>query len=335
MEQKKKGKARRLLHLLWIVPLALVLTLAILMYVVPALENVDRTAVAGSADWMSRLDDAMPLSEVVLPGTHDSATKNAQLGFITKCQALKIGEQLEAGFRYLDIRLAASGEKLKLMHGFCNCTTSGWPWAAALTLDDVLTECYAFLDAHPTETIVFAVKHEHGNETPERFETLLNAYIQGNPDAWLLTDSIPTVGESRGRIVLLRHYEDPTEPDPTLGIKCFWLKQDKHDDVSKNIAVHDEGTYTLYVQDRYTYGAADKLNAFREGLKAGKTGPDALSIHFLSTKGTAAYGHPFGFAKKLNAELLSASDALNGFVVVDFGSAKLAQRIYETNFTRN
>lgn len=335
MEKKRAGKGKRLLHLLWIIPLALVLVLVTLMYIVPAFENVDRTAIAGSADWMAKLDDGMPLSEVVLPGTHDSATKNVQLAFITKCQALSVGEQLEAGFRYLDIRLSASGDRFKLMHGFTNCTTSGWPWAGALYLEDVLSDCYTFLLAHPTETIVFAVKHEHGSETPEQFQALLNAYIQKNPDAWLLTDSIPTVGEARGRLVLLRHYETPSEPDPTLGIKCYWDKQDKHDDVSKNIAVHDEGTYTLHVQDRYKYGVKDKLNAFREGLKNGKTGPDAVSIHFLSTSGTAAYGHPYSYAKKLNAELLTGNDRLNGWIVTDFASAKLAQRIYETNFKQN
>ena len=341
MGKNTTGKAKRLLHLLWIVPLLIALTFAVMMYVIPAFENVDRTEIAGSADWMGRLADETPLSEVVLPGTHDSATKNVQLAYFSKCQSLTIGEQLEAGFRYLDIRLAVVKGKdggpdtMKLMHGFTNCTASGWPWAGALTFDDVLSETCAFLAAHPTETVVFAVKQEHGSETPEQFETVLNSYIGADPDMWLLTDRIPTVGEARGRIVLFRHYEDPEQPDPTLGVRCFWETQGSHDDVSKNIAVHDEGTYTLYVQDRYSYDAADKLNAFREGLKNGQTGPDALSIHFLSTKGTAAYGHPFGIAKTLNAELLASDDALNGWIVTDFASAELAQHIYEMNFRQN
>lgn len=330
--EKKHFSAKKLLHLLWIIPLLIVLAFAVLMYVIPAFETVDGTRVEGSADWMKQLDDAEYLSEVVLPGTHDSATKNAQLAFITKCQSLTIGEQLEAGFRYLDVRLGASGEKLKLMHGFTNCTTSGWPWAGTLMLDDVLNDCYAFLSAHPSETIVFAVKHEHGSETPEAFEALLRTYIEKNPEGWLLTDGIPTVGEARGRIVLLRHYEKQSDPVPTLGIPCYWKSQKGHDDVSLNAATHENGSYTLIVQDRYEYGTADKRNAFLEGLKATQTGGDCLSIHFLSTKGTSAFGHPYGFAKKLNAELLSSSDELRGWIVVDFASAKLAERIYRTNF---
>ena len=136
METKKSKKAKRLLHLLWIIPLLIVLTLGTILYLVPALETVDRTPVEGSADWMKHLPDDMPLSKVVLPGTHDSATKNVQLAYITRCQALSIGEQLEAGFRYLDIRLGASGEQFRMMHGFTSCTTSGWPWAATLYLDE-------------------------------------------------------------------------------------------------------------------------------------------------------------------------------------------------------
>ena len=334
METKRKGKAKRLLHLLWIVPLLIVLVFGTMMYLIPALENVDRTPVEGSADWMGALSDDMPLSDVVLPGTHDSATKNVQLAYFSKCQALTIGEQLQAGFRYLDIRLGASGEQLKLMHGFTSCTTTGWPWGATLYLEDVLSDCYTFLAAHPTETIVFAVKQEHGSETPEQFEALLSAYIEQNPEAWLLYDTIPTVGEARGKIVLTRHYEDKSQPVPTLGLPCYWQTQNGHDDVTPNAAVHKNGNYTLIVQDRYEYDAPDKLAAFKKGLEAGQTGDTFLSIHFLSTKGTAKFGHPFGLAKALNAALFNLSDRLNGWIVVDFGSPTLAAKIYQTNFER-
>lgn len=329
--KNKRFKPIKLLHLLWILPALLLLTVFALMYIVPAFETVDRTAVSGSANWMARLDDGLALSEVTLPGTHDSATKNVQLAFFSKCQALDIGEQLEAGYRYLDVRLGADGERLKLMHGFTNCTTSGWPWAKALYLDAVLEPCYAFLSSHPTETVVFAVKQEHGSESVAQFQTLLNAYVQKNPDMWLLTDHIPTVGEARGRLVLMRRYADEANLGAQSGIPLLWDNQNGHDDVSKHLAVHDNGSYTLSVQDRYEYDAPDKRNAFLEGLKAGVTAPDAVSIHFLSTKGTATYGHPYKFAKALNPKLME-TDGLSGWIVVDFASAAIAQHIYESNF---
>ena len=329
--EKRKFKARKLLHLLWILPLLLVLTLSVLMYVVPAFETADRTAGSDSADWMAKLDDGRPISEIILPGTHDAATKNVQLAFFSKCQGLTIGEQLNAGFRYLDIRLGADGERLKLMHGFTNCTTSGFPWAGNLYLDAVLNDCYAFLSAHPTETVVFAVKQEHGDESVAQFQRLLHAYIDRQPDRCLLTDRIPTVCEARGKLVLMRRYADEANLGTDSGIPLLWDDQGAHDDVSKHVAVHDNGAYTLYVQDRYAYDAVDKWNAFIEGLNADRTGADAAAIHFLSTKGTAAYGHPYAFAKTLNRKLL-ATDALHGWIVIDFADATLAAHIYEQNF---
>ena len=327
----KRFKAKKLLHLLWIVPTLLILSVGCLMYVVPAFENVDRTPVADSADWMAKLDDALPMSKIVLPGTHDSATKNVQLAFFSKCQALDIGEQLDAGFRYLDIRLGADGDRLKLMHGFTNCTTSGWPWAGALYLEDVLKPCYDFLMSHPTETVVFAVKQEHGSETVEAFEKLLHAYIGKNPDQWLLTDCIPTLGEARGKLVLMRRYADKAQLGTDSGISLLWDNQNGHDDVTLHTAMHDNGTYRLYVQDRYEYDTFDKWNAFTNGLAAGEAEDDAVSIHFLSTKGTATYGHPYQFAKALNPKLLDA-DRLSGWIIVDFASATIADYIYMMNF---
>ncbi len=328
---KKRFKPIMLLHILWILPVLLLLTVFTLMYIVPALETVDRGAVNDSGNWMAQLDDDLALSEITLPGTHDAATKNVQLAYFSKCQALTIGEQLEAGYRYLDIRLAADSEKMKLMHGFTNCTTSGWPWAKPLYLDEVLEQCYAFLETHPTEAVVFAVKQEHGSESVAQFQTLLNTYVQKNQDQWLTTDHIPTLGEARGKLVLMRRYADEANLGDKSGIPLLWDNQNGHEDVTKNIAVHDNGTYTLFVQDRYEYDASDKMQAFIEGLKAATTASDAVSIHFLSTKGTGTYGHPYKFAKDLNPKLMQI-EHLSGWIVVDFASAGIARYIYQNNF---
>ena len=61
---------------------------------------------------MAALPDDRVISEITIPGTHDCASQNAQLGFITKCQALDVAQQLNIGARYLDIRLGEdeSGE---------------------------------------------------------------------------------------------------------------------------------------------------------------------------------------------------------------------------------
>ena len=87
------------------------------------------------------------------------------------------------------------------------------------------------------------------------------------------------------------------------------------------------------MQDRYEYGAEDKWSAFEAGMSAAREAraEGDIAVHFLSTKGTAAYGHPWKYAKTLNDKLLRANLALDGWVIVDFASAPLAERIYSAN----
>ncbi len=86
---------------------ALLLAVAALL-IIPLTEQVNDAPVAGSADWMARLPDDMPLGGLSIPGTHDAGTQYVQLGFFSKCQARSVGQQLEDGFRYLDIRLPSA-----------------------------------------------------------------------------------------------------------------------------------------------------------------------------------------------------------------------------------
>ena len=328
--KKKVGPIRVILRVLGGLLAALLLVLLV-MTVIPLTETGDRSAVEGSADWMAALDDDLTLDAIVLPGTHDSGTEYVQLGFFSKCQAKDIFGQLQAGFRYLDIRLAVDGDSMKLMHGFTGCRVGAMPWSPALSLDRVLEDCYVFLAEHPTETVLFAVKQEHGDESVAQFETVLNAAIQREPEFWLLTDTIPTLGEARGKMVLLRRYEDEAGLGTASGIPLLWENQNGFADPDLNTVPADNGSYTLWVQDRYEYDTADKWTAFTEGLRRAHTGDNNAAIHFLSTKGTATFGHPYRFARVLNQKLMSHEE-LNGWVVVDFASAPLAEHIYQSNF---
>ena len=330
---KKKLTPLRVLGRILAGLLALILLAALALVGLPLTEGVDKTPVPGSADWMAALPDETPLGRIVLPGTHDSATQYVQLAFFSKCQGLSIGRQLEAGYRYLDIRLGTdeAAEAFKLMHGFTNCKTSALR-SDALYLDAVLADCYAFLAAHPTETVLFAVKYEHGDLPVAEVQRMLAAAIFEHPELWLLTDSLPALGEARGRLVLLRRWEDEAGLGAAAGVPLLWADQKGHEDVSPDAAEEPQPGYTLWVQDRFEYGAADKWAAFTRGMEkaAGRADTDA-AIHFLSTKGTAAYGHPYKYAKALNPQLMAMPD-LDGWIVVDFASARLAEHIYGMNF---
>ena len=313
--------------------LALILLFSLCFFLLPLTETIRRVPVSGSADWMKRLPDDFVLSDILIPGTHDSATRYVQLPWFSKCQDLSISEQLEAGYRYLDIRLGdvkKGADYPPLMHGFTKCKTR--PLGGTLTLDQVLADCYGFLNQHPSETILFAVKHEHGDAPVAQVQGQLLSFAAAREGSWLLTDTIPTLGEARGKLVLLRRWEDEAGFGRDAGIPFRWAEQKDREDVSLAAAEEPQGSYTLRVQDRFKYDTDEKWAAFTKGMKTEREAGDVL-LSFLSTSGSAAYGHPWKYAGALNEKLdaLRRSD-LNGWIVVDFATPQLAQKIYEANF---
>ena len=55
-------------------------------------------------------------------------------------------------------------------------------------------------------------------------------------------------------------------------------------------------------------------------------------LSFLSTKGSAAFGHPWKYAGALNPRLLGLEpESLRGWIAVDFATARLAAQIYGAN----
>ncbi len=313
--------------------LGLVLLAAAALFLLPLTESVDGTEAPGSADWMGRLDDGLPLSEITLPGTHNCGAEHAQLAFFSKCQGMGIKEQLEAGYRYLDVRLDGDNGELRLMHGFTECKPSPFS-GRALTLSDVLGDCYAFLDGHPTETVLFCAKQEHGDLPVADLQRMLAEKISRDPERWLLTDALPLLGDARAKIVLLRRWEDEAGLGSDAGVPFGWQDQGGKEVPPEDVDANYPGDLLLWVQDRYEYDTEEKWEAFTEGLTIG-VGEEEAALHFLSTKGSFAYGHPYFFARRLNKRLLAydlPGEGPLGWIIVDFGSARLAEHIYERNF---
>ena len=328
----KKQKKHGFLRVLLIVT-ACFLCVVLAFWGLPLTEHYSSAGTADGADWMAELDGSVPLNEIVIPGTHDSATQYAQLAFFSRCQSLNIASQLKSGVRFLDIRLCADGETMKLMHGFTECKTGPFPWSETLTLDTVLDDCYAFLDAHPSETILFLVKQEHGSESVADFQRLLDSILARQPDRWLLDTEIPELEQARGKLVLLRRYSDQAGLGNRAGISLMWPLQNKDAGQDLDAVAAQQESILLWVQDRFEYGTEDKWDSFSDGLNNESVAKNDLALHFLSTKGTWVYGHPFCYAKDLNPRLQALDTAqLDGWIVVDFVSAGLAQHIYQANF---
>ena len=76
----------------------------------------------------------------------------------------------------------------------------------------------------------------------------------------------------------------------------------------------------------------EKWDAFVNSINYMPEGNDYVKVSFLSTNGSITYGHPYKYANALNKKLLDSDIELNGWVIVDFCSPKLAERIYRYNF---
>ena len=157
-------------------------------------------------NWMANIDDKMWLSEMSIPGTHDTMTSsdhpdNTCNNFIvSRCcqtQDLSLREQLDAGIRFVDMRLKHENNDLILHHDFITIGPN---------LKHVLEVLTTFLKENPTETIIMsyqqAQKSENSNGVP--FHKDFRKQVGEVPDNFMYSEyRMPQLGEVRGKIVLL------------------------------------------------------------------------------------------------------------------------------------
>jgi 1-phosphatidylinositol phosphodiesterase len=151
---------------------------------------------------MSRIDDARSLADLRIPGTHDSGALHEPLAGLAKTQALTITEQLDAGVRFLDLRARIIDDGFWLYHGSLD---QDQPF------EDVFGAMYALLDANPSETIIASLKEEAPPDgATKSFDAVFADYVARSPEHWDLRDTIPTLGEVRGKIILVRRFDAVT-----------------------------------------------------------------------------------------------------------------------------
>lgn len=158
--------------------------------------------------WMNELRDEYPLSMLSIPGTHNSPTYHVALPSV-RCQAVGVRAQLDNGVRFLDVRVSVprdpNTDDLALVHSVFPVALTGTKYLA-----DLLRDLYAFLDAHPSETLLLSIKREGtGKGSDQQLSQHLHRRYCGGDDArrWFTEPRIATLGETRGRIVLIRRFQ--------------------------------------------------------------------------------------------------------------------------------
>ncbi|WP_405979531.1 phosphatidylinositol-specific phospholipase C [Streptomyces sp. NBC_00158] len=245
----------------------------------------------GTQDWMAGLADSTALQRMTIPGTHDSgATKG---GLYVACQNTTIAQQLDSGIRFLDVRCRVTGGSFAIHHG---------SFFQDLMFGDVLAACRNFLAAHPSETVLMRVKQEYSSDSDATFRAVFDDYLdnRGWRPLFRIADTLPALGQARGRVVLLA--DNAGLPGLRYGDGVFDIQDDYNTEpFAKRVRIEDH---------------------FRKAVRE----PGRLFVNYVST---AAYMPPRWNSDRLNPQVhgfvdgseLSGRTGL-GIVPMDFPNTR-------------
>ncbi|KAK3398077.1 PLC-like phosphodiesterase [Sordaria brevicollis] len=237
----------------------------------------------------------------------------------------------------------SKGPNLSLVHSAFPIALSGTKY-----FHDLLSECYAFLDANPSETLMMSIKREGtGRGTDQNLSTYLaNRYL--TPDRWYTKPDIPTLEQARGKMVLVRRFHvDPSLQASGMGIDGSVWPDNCADGTcgSGKIRIQDyyEVGQTQHIEKKIGFAREELMRAAQQvfvpsGMPGGEAvgGPLPLFINFLSGSNFFnASCWPEKIAAKINPSMieylcmghgapqkqpgeLTVGDAGTGIVVTDW-----------------
>lgn len=236
--------------------------------------------------WMAGLNDNLRLSDLSLPGTHDSGASKFG-GDTTQTQAKSFTQQLQAGIRVLDVRLGQFNDvtcdppDLWLMHGgICQF----------VKFQDALREIDDFLSDNPTEAVVMRIKHENGGPSAADFKTKVQAAFDSHPGLqWkgFSSTSNPLLADMRGRVVILDNFSGGNIgigygtmiAQDNYGLTSIQQQADKYHDIinhmSSSTALNPDnlyGNFTSAAQASFPYFFASGHSAPANGAGRLATG---------------------------------------------------------------
>lgn len=290
--------------------------------------------------WMKYVEDNKFLDELSIPGTHDSGTCSVDndtepQSSQVKCQQDYIPTQLLEGIRYFDIRLG-KGDNPGICHGdFYLFKKDG----GYLHLSDVIGYFKTFLSENPRKALIMLASRGNDEATDDSVTTAFAKVMADNPDLFYTSSHVPTLGEVRGKIVLLRRFrlDGDSVDGHTWGLDLTeWDDKIKdHSDSATMCLVQDARGFEaagetgdkepyctkVYAQDKYKLTGTDKLswvdNALKETTGRTRNKVDVedddeakvqvqercWSINYTSCTGLSHGGNPFTSARVVNEHL--------------------------------
>ena len=241
--------------------------------------------------WMSELDDSKLITQIAIPGTHDSATdwdnvlaSNCFLDIeFVSTQSFDISTQLDKGIRFFDIRLAYENGVLRFHHSVCYLEQH---------FGSAINAAQEFLWLNPSEFVIFLIKQEHTSVSADKFwKRAHDVYFDTKEYAGLfyLEKRVLTVEEARGKIIIMGR-EGSSEHKH--GFHVNWDRNTSHyESYSYDKDINDVMRYI--VEDHFSMVTVDldtKFAWIRQNLYLSGFCPEygyqkTLFITFLSGEG--------------------------------------------------
>lgn len=272
-------------------------------------------------NWMSDIKDDIKISEISIPGTHDSGADYGCDGVpdeLALTQNWTITQQLENGIRYLDIRCRRTGTTFSIHHDKCY---------QKMQFGDVLKDIKTFFAKNPSETIIMRLKQEHdATDGSEKFEEIFKKYYVAND--WYVGASIPKLKDVRGKIVLI---DNASMDDKGID----WA------DANQLIDRQDKYYHANYKNRLPSF--TTQFNKAKNGSKisfnhTSGTSLDESALGVLSGVGSVigtVKGTPKDFANymlpQLKKLLINSEKRNHGIIIMDFPTQEINNYIIKSN----
>ncbi|KAL2885218.1 1-phosphatidylinositol phosphodiesterase [Ceratocystis lukuohia] len=273
-----------------------------------------------NADWMDPLRDDTLLSDLVIPGTHNSMTYDLESS-LWQSQNIPLERQLAGGIRYIDITCRHDKNGILVYHGLSDTTYS---------LPIVLETIFDFLGEHARETVILRIQRGGIFDDSKIFFQYFDQYFVPGSDlgnraverVYSKKSSIPTVptlGELRGKLYILQDFE--TRPAGHYGLP--WNSNTVSNYNSK-IAAGTKFLGSKWKEVKSHLSEAPEPNKLRITHTTASFGVSPINV--------AARNHPKdGMNKYLGRYLTTKEGNCFGIVVMDFPGQHLVARILALN----
>lgn len=303
-------------------------------------------------DWMITVPDSVQLSDLSIPGTHDTMAYNNHLifGDISRTQSMTLEQQLRSGIRYLDIRLNHKGDHFQLHHGSIDL---------GYNFDDVMRKIIVFLQKYPTETVFMRVKQEYSSRNDLEMLELFTKYYKKYEDFFwdkelsAVPDN-PPLSELRGKVLIFSdvysirygiNYRDVLKQD-SYYLGTNWDLYSKWEAIKSQV-INSNSEDQERITMNYLSGSGGVMPYF---VASGHTNPDTYGNRLstgLTEPGFKSYYPDFprtgrigGLAtisfegmNSLTADYLSEKMVKRaGIIVADFPGERLINEVIQCNY---